>query len=79
MCLTADLKLFFELSFLQQLIHLYFTATIIIIIIIIISIVIIHIPYVTAVQLVLKTVPVSLTKHFLCTVLPKTFRLYDIC
>ena len=37
----------------------------------IIIIIIIIIPYFTAVQLVLKTVRVSLTKHFLFTVLPK--------
>jgi len=45
---------------------------IIIIIIIIISIIIIHIPHFTPVQPFPKTVPVSLTKHFLFTVLPKT-------
>jgi hypothetical protein len=43
------------------------------IIIIIIIIIIIHIPLFTAVQPVLKTVPVALTKHFLFTALPKTF------
>ena len=50
------------------------TAAIIIIIIIIIT----HLPYFTAVQLVLKTVQVSLTKHFLFTVQPKWIKLYGM-
>jgi hypothetical protein len=35
--------------------------------------IIIHFPQFAAVQLVLKRLPVSLTKHFVFTVLPKTF------
>ena len=35
-------------------------------------VIIIHFPYVTAVQFFLKTVLVSVTKHFLFTDLPKT-------
>jgi len=52
----------------------YYNIVIIIrpIIIIIIIIIIIHFPHLTAVQPVLKTVPVSLTKQFFFTVLPKT-------
>jgi hypothetical protein len=51
---------------------------IIIIIIIIYIIISIQIPYFSAVQPVLTTVPVSLTNHFIFTVLPKTFWLYDM-
>ena len=46
--------------------------------IIIIIIIITHLPYFTAVQLVLKTVQVSLTKHFLFTVQPKLIKLYGM-
>jgi hypothetical protein len=47
-------------------------------IITIIIIIIIRISYLTAVQLFLRIVSVSLTKHFLFTVLPKTFWLYGM-
>ena len=43
------------------------------IIFIIIIIIIIHFPYITAFQPVLKIAQVSLTKHLLFTVVPKTF------
>jgi hypothetical protein len=41
-------------------------------------IIIIHCPYLTAVLIVLKRLEVSLTMHFLFTVLPKTFKLYSM-
>lgn len=37
-------------------------------------VIVIHIPYLAAVQLVLKTVRFPLTRHFLFTALPHTFR-----
>ena len=48
-------------------------VVIVTIIIIIIIIIIIHFPYYTAVKLVLKRILVSMNKHFLITVPPKTF------
>jgi hypothetical protein len=50
---------------------------IIITVVIIIIIIIIHFPS-PAVCLLLKTVQVSLNKHFLFTVLPETFYLYSV-
>ena len=44
-------------------------------VIIITTIIIIHIPYLRVIQPVLKIVPVSMTKHFLFAVLPKTLTL----
>jgi hypothetical protein len=52
--------------------------TIIIITIIIIIIIITHFPYFTAVQLVLNTVLVSLTKHLLFSHPPKTCLIYGM-
>jgi hypothetical protein len=52
---------------------------IIIIIIVIIIIIIIHFAYFTAVEVVLKTARVSLSKRFLFTVLRKTVKVYGMC
>jgi hypothetical protein len=43
-----------------------------IVVVVVVVITIIIIPYFTAVQPVVKPLPVSLTKHFLFTVLPET-------
>ena len=65
-------------------------TAIIVIIIIIVVVIIIHIPYFKSVDLVHERVPVSLTKDFLLTLLPKPFymvrsiiifciRIYEVC
>jgi len=54
-------------------IFIFIYIVILVVVVILTTIIIIHFPYYRAVKLVLKRILVSMNKHFLITVLPKTF------